>query len=88
MTTAQLASDLAEIKSLLRQQQPRPLTLPEAARYLNLSLSRLYTYTSQNVIPHFKPTNKKIYFLKSDLDDFLLRNRVNPRPRVRQEEAR
>ena len=77
--TQQLAADLKEIKESLREQEPRPLTLPEAAQYLSISRSRLYFLTSQSLISHFKPSGKKIYFLKRDLDAFLLRNRVATR---------
>ena len=47
----------------------------ETAAYLSLSKSHLYHLTSEGLIPHYKPNGKKIYFLKSDLDSYLLRNR-------------
>jgi len=85
MKIHQLAEDIEEIKELLKAQQPRPLTLEEAAKYLNISKSRLYTLTSRAEIPFYKPTGKRCYFLKSDLDAFLLRNRVRTREEIRRE---
>lgn len=79
MTNTQLADELKQIRQSLDAQEPRPLSLPEAASYMSISRSRLYFLTSQNLISHFKPTGKKIYFKKSDLDSFLLRNRVSTR---------
>jgi excisionase family DNA binding protein len=88
MKVATLKEQLDRIESLLAANQPRPLTLPEAAAYLNLGKSRLYKLTSTNVIPHYKPGGKKIFFLKSDLDAYLLRNRVASADEVRERVSR
>ena len=50
------------------------LTLNEAARYLGLSSSTLYKFSSKRIIRTYCPNGKKIFFKKSDLDEFLLRN--------------
>lgn len=67
---------LTQIQNLLGQEE-RPFTFQEACSYLDISPSYLYKLTSQNKIVHFKPNGKKIYFLKSDLNAWLLRNRVS-----------
>lgn len=54
----------------------RPFTLREAAEYLDLSPSYVYKLTSTRRLPHYKPSGKRIYFLKADLDAYLLQNRV------------
>lgn len=59
------------------EQDSRPLTFQEATRYLDVSASYLYKLTSTAQIPHYKPNNKKIYFKKSDLKNWLLRGRVS-----------
>ena len=64
-----------ELKELIEKDER--LTLQEACGYLDLSTSTLYKLTSKNKIPHFKPNGKKIYFRKSDLNDWLFRNRVS-----------
>ena len=65
-----------QISSIIEQNE-RPLTFQEASKYLDISKSYLYKLTSTAKIVHFKPNNKKIYFKKSDLQNFLLRNRVS-----------
>ena len=50
------------------------LNFDEACNYLNLSKSHLYKLTSQKLIPHSCPTGKKLYFEKSELDNWLLLN--------------
>ena len=47
----------------------------EGCKYINRSESTVYKLTSKKQIPHFKQ-GRKIYFLKSELDEWLLSNRV------------
>jgi excisionase family DNA binding protein len=83
MKVEELKEQLNRIESLLAANRAKPFTLPEAAAYLNLGKSRLYKLTSTNVVPHYKPGGKKIFFLKSDLDAYLLRNRVATAEEIR-----
>ena len=58
-----ILNKLTAIESLLEATNPtKPLTLKEAAEFLDLSQSHLYKLTSERKIPHFKPNGKKIYF--------------------------
>lgn len=43
----------------------------EAASYLKVSKSHIYKLTYQNLIPYSKPSGKKIFIVKKDLDDFI-----------------
>jgi excisionase family DNA binding protein len=54
------------------------LSLSEASEFLKLSKSGIYKLTSTKKIPHFIPGGKRIYFKKSDLEDWLLKNRIPP----------
>lgn len=54
------------------------LSLNEAAKFLSASKSFMYKMTSQKIIPHYVPGGKKIFFKKSDLENWLLKNRVPP----------
>jgi len=76
MNNQNISTQLEELKSILTQQHEKPLCFQEAATYLNVSKSYLYKLTCFNKIPHYKPNGKKIYFAKSDLDKWILRNRV------------
>jgi len=66
---------LTSIENLLKGKD-RPLTFEEAADYLDLSKSYLYKLTSSNKIPHYKPLGKRLFFDKSELDSWLMRNPV------------
>ena len=52
------------------------LTTKEAAAYLGMALSSLYKMTSKKRIPFYTPTGKKIYFKKSELDEWMNSSRV------------
>lgn len=43
------------------------LSFEEASRFLNLSKSYLYKLTSGNLIPHYKPQGKMLYFERAEL---------------------
>lgn len=51
------------------------LTLKEACEYLGISESHMYKYTMNNSIICFRPNGKKIYFKRSDLDNWMLTNK-------------
>ena len=73
----EILAKLTVIENLLKGQTEKPLTFNEASEYLDVSKSHLYKLTSANRIPHYKPQGKRVYFTKSDLDTWLLRNRVS-----------
>ncbi len=81
----QILNKLDSIESLLKGRTEKPLTFNEAAEYLGLSKSFLYKLTSSNNIPCYKPEGKKLYFSKSELDSWLLRNPVKTKTEIEQE---
>lgn len=65
---------LHEILNLMYKQK-HVLTFDEACRYCGVSASNMYKKTSASKIPFYKPEGKLIYFKRSELDDWMLRNR-------------
>ncbi len=55
--------------------QKTVLSFDETAVYTGLSKSHLYKLTSTGGIPCYKPTGKKLYFDKEELDEWMLRNK-------------
>ena len=55
--------------------QKTVLTFDEASDYTGLSKSHLYKLTSTGGVPCYKPTGKRLYFSKSELDNWLLDNK-------------
>ena len=67
---------LSEIKQLINHQNLEPLDLKQAAEYLKLKPSYLYSLTHQKKIPHFKPGGKKIYFDKVELNKWITASKI------------
>ena len=54
------------------------LTSDEAARYLGVSKSALYKWTSERKIPHFKsPTGKMCFFNRLEVEAWMQSQRVS-----------
>ena len=77
-TTKNVFDKLTAIETLLLATQPKPLTLKEAAEFLDFSRSYLYRLTSQGRVPCYKPEGKRIYFDRAELVNWLKRNRIRP----------
>ena len=81
MTNTEILDKLNNIETAILELSTaaqKPFDLTAAAEYLNISKSHLYQLTCRGLIGHYKPAGKRIYFDKSDLDDYLKRNRVRP----------
>ena len=61
------------------------LSFDEASKFLNLSKSYLYKLTSGNLIPHYKPQGKMLYFEKVELEAWLSQNPIKTQAQIEQE---
>ena len=64
------------------------LSFDEASTFLNLSKGYLYKLTAGNLIPHYKPQGKMLYFEKSELEAWLRQNPVKTKAQIEQETQR
>ncbi len=51
------------------------LTVEEFAAYTGIATNYVYQLTHEKRIPYYKPEGKKIYFKRSEVENWLLRNR-------------
>ena len=73
----ELLSDImrkAEIGEQKSEAQKAYLNFEQAANYLSIAHSTLYSYNSKKVIP-YSNRGKKLYYLKTDLDAFVAQHR-------------
>ncbi|WP_179412639.1 helix-turn-helix transcriptional regulator [Mucilaginibacter sp. E4BP6] len=54
----------------------RFLTLAELCTYLGISRSLAYKLSHRNTIPKYRPTNGRVWFKKSDIDQWLNNHRI------------
>ena len=64
------------------------LSFDEASKFLNLSKSYLYKLTSGNLIPHYKPQGKMLFFERADLEAWLRQNPIKTQAQIEQEEQK
>jgi excisionase family DNA binding protein len=70
-----ILSKLTAIESLLEAtHQPKPLTLSETAKFLDISKSHLYRLVCYKKIPHYKPQGKRLYFDQAELVNWIKQN--------------
>ena len=73
---ASIIESLQRIENLLQQksepstESDKPMTVKEAAVFLNVSVSAIYKLTMTMEIPFFK-RSKRIYFMKSDMVEWI-----------------
>ena len=75
---------IEELESLVYASK-NVLSFEEACKYLNLSKSYLYKLTSAQMIPHYKPQGKIIYFEKDALEAWLRQNPIKTQAQISQE---
>ena len=78
MDSNNIEQRLDKIEQLLTAQSLQNkivLNIDEVAQFTGLSKLYLYKLTSKNEIPHSKPNGKNIFFNKSEIEEWLLRNR-------------
>ena len=79
----QLRQKLDEHSLLMKE----VLTFKEACFHLDLSSSHLYKLTSKKKIPHYCPQGGRLYFKRSELDEWLLRNRISTQDEIEKQAA-
>ncbi len=66
----QLLRQLLQAQENSTQQDKEFFTIKEAAKFLRVAVSTIYSYTHKRLIPFFK-RGKKVYFKKTDLFDWI-----------------
>ena len=61
------------------------LTFDEAVLFTGLAKSYLYKLTASGKIPHYKPSGKLIYFDRTELEQWMLRNPVKTAEEIEQQ---
>ncbi|WP_367278611.1 helix-turn-helix domain-containing protein [Mucilaginibacter sp.] len=52
------------------------MTVGELCAYLKISASLAYKLSHRNAIPKYRPTNGRVWFKKSDIDQWINNHRI------------
>jgi excisionase family DNA binding protein len=83
----EILKKLDQLEQLIKSQKiylKEVLTFHEGCDYCTFTPSHMYKLTSMDGIPHYKPNGKLIFFRRSELDTWLLRNRNVTRDELQQ----
>lgn len=64
------------------------LNFQEFCNFCGISESYGYKLTSMRMVPHFKPGGKMVYFRRSEIEEWLLRNPISTKDQLNEEAAR
>lgn len=84
-SNASLETRLKRIEDLLQVGSKSILNIEDLALYTGYRKSYLYKLTSQNQLPFYRPNGKQIYFKKSEIDEWLLRNPSKTNKQIEEE---
>lgn len=88
MTTLQeIKESLARLEGIQRLAVKRVFTQEEAALFLGISRAYLYKLTSDRKVPYYK-RGKTIYFLKEELEDWMLERKLKAEDEIEREAGR
>lgn len=88
LTAKNLSETSADSLDNMTKQQPagnEMMNMDEASKFLDCSKGYLYKLTMRNMIPHYKPTGKRIYFYRAELDDWIKQGKVKTTEEISQE---
>tara|TARA_R110002012_G_scaffold108009_1_gene250283 strand:+ start:2524 stop:2775 length:252 start_codon:yes stop_codon:yes gene_type:complete len=63
-------------KHKIQNEKKEILTIKDICHLFDLSSSAVYKLTHGKKIPHYKPSGGKVYFKKSEVENYFLSNRV------------
>ena len=72
----ELSKKLDGVLNLITLGSKDVLQIEDVVILTGLSKSHIYRLTSSKKIPHSKPTGGFIYFKKSDVEEWMLKNRI------------
>lgn len=77
MEEIEIKKQLNRIEQLALLNAKNVLTIDDVAMLSGYTKQSLYRLTSMHKIPHYKPNGKALYFKKSEIEEWMLQNRVD-----------
>lgn len=72
---SKIMAKLDSIEKMILIGSKEVLNIEECALFTGLAKSTLYDMTSKRQIPHYKPRDGRLYFKKSEIESWLLKNK-------------
>lgn len=84
---SEVLNKLKEIEQMMRRMTPTRefLTIQETAVYLDYSVAYLYKLTHLGTLPFYRPNGKKIFFKRTELDEWIGRHKCRSISEIQQQ---
>ncbi len=76
LSTSKVYKELVDIKQLIENQDLELLDVKQAAEYLKLQPSYIYSLIHQKKIPYYKPLGKRVYFSRRELNEWITKSKI------------
>ena len=80
-----IQDELQEIKQLLAVQTDEPINIDEVCQLTGFKKSYVYKLVSERKISYFKPLGKKLFFSKTEIKEWLFRNKHKSKEEIGRE---
>ena len=79
---------VARLVAIVAISAKEALNVEDLCTITGWSRNHVYSLTSERKIPHYKPFGKEIFFKKSEVTDWLLRNKIYSKTEIEEEADR
>lgn len=80
----ELSATKIEIETKSPEAKKTIMNVEQVADYLNLAKATIYGHTMRRILPHSK-RGKRLYFVKSEIDEWIAKHRVKTYEEIEQE---
>jgi prophage regulatory protein len=85
MESNAIIQKLTQLEKLIIGTNKQIFTVDDVVDYTGFSKSYVYKLVHQQIIPYSKPNNRTLFFLKSEIDEWMLQNKSKSISQIEQE---
>lgn len=87
MESNSILQKLNRLETLIIGTSKQIFTVDDVVNYTGFSKSYVYKLVHNNILPYSKPNNRTLFFTKTEIDDWLMKNKSKSISQIEQEAA-
>lgn len=85
MESNAIIQKLTQLEKLIIGTNKQIFTVDDVVNYTGFSKSYVYKLVHHNILPYSKPNNRTLFFVKSEIDEWMLQNKSKSISQIEQE---
>lgn len=85
MESNSILQKLNRLETLIIGTSKQIFTVDDVVNYTGFSKSYVYKLVHNNILPYSKPNNRTLFFTKTEIDDWLMKNKSKSISQIEQE---